>query len=84
MEVRQVFSGGREEGTDDKRDYLWQRRKLNPEVFKYLNRQYPGDFYRGEEVEMREGHVVLAMEGSVYPADSGRRRKEKGPLITQH
>jgi hypothetical protein len=48
MEVRQYFqNAGKEEQTVSKQDYLRQRRKLNPRVFKLLNRKYPGDFYRG-------------------------------------
>jgi hypothetical protein len=42
MELRRYFQETREgEPAVSKQDYLRQRQKLNPEVFKVLNREYP-------------------------------------------
>ena len=52
--------------------YLQQRKRLNPEIFPYLNRKYLMDFYRSDEdirdilkqlcsykgVEIIEGHLM--------------------------
>ena len=52
--------------------YLQQRKRLNPEIFPYLNRKYLMDFYRSDEdirdilkqlcsykgVEIIEGHIM--------------------------
>jgi hypothetical protein len=65
MEVRHFFqAAGKEEQTVSKQDYLRQRQKLNPEVFKILNQEYLRQFYGGDEVEGWHGYVVLAVDGS--------------------
>ena len=70
---------GKEEQTVSKQDYLQQRRKLNPEVFKLLNRKYLRDFYRGDEGTLWEGHMVLAVDGSRAEIPNSREnRREYG------
>jgi hypothetical protein len=65
MEVRQFFqAAGKEEQTVSKQDYLRQRQKLNPEVFKILNQEYLQQFYGGTEAEGWHGYIVLAVDGS--------------------
>ena len=65
-----VFSDDRQGGTDGKRgpkvrqDYLRQRQKLNPEVFKVLNREYLQEYYKTEEAKCWNGYLVLAVDGS--------------------
>ena len=50
MEVRQYFeAAGKMEEAVSKQDYFKQRRKLNPEVFRVLNRHYLQRYYAGEE-----------------------------------
>jgi hypothetical protein len=65
MEVRHYFQeAGKMEKTVSKQDYLQQRRKLNPEVFKVLNRNYLRRFYAEAEAERWQGYLVLANDGS--------------------
>jgi hypothetical protein len=52
------------EQTVSKRDYLKQRQKLNPEVFKILNRNYLKRFYGGREAKEWQGYLVTAVDGS--------------------
>jgi hypothetical protein len=50
MELRQYFSEqGKENKKISKQGYFQQRRKLNSEVFRELNRNYLNDFYSSEE-----------------------------------
>ncbi len=48
MELRQYFQAVQKmEETVSKQDYLKQRQKLNPEVFKVLNLHYLQRFHQG-------------------------------------
>ena len=47
-----------------KQDYLRQRQKLNPDVFKQLNQSYLRHFYSGQEVKCWHGYIVLAIDMS--------------------
>jgi hypothetical protein len=80
MELRQYFQAvGKMEQTVSKQDYLRQRQKLNPEVFRLLNRKYLQDFYGGTEVRTWHGMVVLAADGSrVEIPNSAENRREYG------
>ena len=65
MEVRKYFQeAGIVEQTVSKQDYLRQRQKLNPEVFKVLNGNYLKGFYEGEEARVWRGYLVMAVDGS--------------------
>lgn len=45
--------------------YLKQRRHLNPEVFKIMNKVYLEDFYKDKKyVERKKGYLILAIDGS--------------------
>lgn len=44
--------------------YLQQRKRLNPTVFSFLNREYLIDFYHSEEVNRWNGYLLLAIDGS--------------------
>ena len=65
MELRCYFN---QKGCDpmavSKQGYLQQRKKLNPEVFAYLNREYLIDFYASEEPLLWNGFLVFAIDGS--------------------
>jgi hypothetical protein len=80
MELRQYFqAAGNMEQTVSKQDYLKQRQKLNPEVFRLLNRKYLQNFYEGREVKTWYGMVVLAIDGSrVEIPNSAENRREYG------
>ena len=65
MEVRHYFQAVEKvEQTVSKQDYLRQRQKLNPEVFKLLNRNYLNRFYSGQEALQWHGYLVMAVDGS--------------------
>jgi len=65
MELRQYFQAVQKmEQTVSKQDYLKQRQKLNPEVFKLLNRNYLRRFYGGQEVKEWKGYLLMAVDGS--------------------
>ena len=80
MELRQYFQAvDKMEQQVSKQDYLKQRRKLNPEVFKELNRIYLRKFYGGKEVRRWQGMIVLAIDGSrVEIPDSAENRETYG------
>lgn len=45
--------------------YLKQRRHLNPEVFKIMNKVYLENFYEDKKyVERKKGYLILAIDGS--------------------
>ena len=70
---------GRMEQMVSKQDYLQQRKKLNPEVFRQLNQSYLRDFYCGQEVKCWNGYIVLAIDGSAAEVpNSAENRKEYG------
>jgi len=65
MELRQYFQAANKiERTVSKQDYLRQRQKLNPEVFKVLNGNYLRRFYDGKEAQKWHGYLVMAVDGS--------------------
>jgi hypothetical protein len=86
MELRQYFqAAGKMRETVSKQDYLRQRQKLNPEVFKLLNRKYLQDFYGGTEVRKWHGMVVMAIDGSrVEIPNSAENRREYGESVNQY
>jgi hypothetical protein len=62
MEVRHYFQAAGK--TVSKQDYLKQRQKLNPQVFRLLNRNYLRRFYSGSEPKGWRGYLVMAEDGS--------------------
>jgi hypothetical protein len=82
MEIRKFFeAAGKTEQSVSKQGYLKQRRKLNPEVFKLLNRDYLKQFYGGQEAKGWRGYLVLAEDGSrAEIPDSAENRKTYGLL----
>jgi hypothetical protein len=86
MEVRQYFNAiGKEEKTISKQGYLQQRQKLNPEVFKMLNRNYLKRFYEGGEAVLWNGFVVCAVDGSrAEIPNSAENRETYGASTNRH
>jgi hypothetical protein len=77
LEIRQYFQeAGKVEQTVSKQDYLQQRKKLNPEVFKLLNQKYLHDFYTTDEVQLWQGYVVLAIDGSRVEIPNSKANRE--------
>ena len=65
--------------------YLQQRKRLNPEVFSYLNREYLIDFYRSKEVKRWNGYMVLAIDGSKTEIPNSKENRERfGNSSNQH
>ncbi len=86
MEIRKFFeAAGKTEQSVSKQDYLKQRKKLNPEVFKLLNRDYLKQFYGRQEAKGWRGYLVLAEDGSrAEIPDSVENRKTYGENGNQH
>ena len=86
MEVRQyVQTAGKMGPQVSKPDYLKQRRRLNPGVFKLLPTNYLGHCYRGKEAKQWRGYEVVAVDGSrVEVPDSGENRREYGESINKY
>ena len=86
MEVRQYFqSADKVEQTVSKQDYLKQRQKLNPEVFRLLNRNYLRRFYGGHEAQEWKGHLVMAVDGSrAEIPNSAENRQVYGESINKY
>jgi hypothetical protein len=66
VEIRKFFlaAGKTAEQGVSKQDYLKQRRKLHPEVFRLLNGGYLKQFYGGLQAKGWRGYLVLAEDGS--------------------
>lgn len=65
--------------------YLQQRKRLNPEVFSYLNLEYLKDFYSSDEVELWNGYLLLAVDGSKAEVPNSRENRERfGISNNQH
>jgi hypothetical protein len=80
MELRRYFQEtGDGKRAVSKQDYLRQRQKLNPVVFRLLNREYLRQFYSGKEAKRWQGMVVLAVDGSrVEIPNSAENRRVYG------
>ena len=65
MELRYYhIQKGQDPMSISKQGYLQQRKKLNPEVFVCLNREYLADFYASDEPVLWHGLLVFAIDGS--------------------
>jgi len=65
MEVRHYFQAAEKvEKTVSKQDYLKQRKKLDPQVFKILSRDYLKHFYGEQGGKEWQGYLVMAVDGS--------------------
>ena len=65
--------------------YLQQRKRLNPEVFSYLNTEYLIDFYHSKEVKLWNGYIVLAIDGSKTEIPNSKENRERfGNSSNQH
>lgn len=76
MELRNYF---REKGSKveiTKQGYLQQRKKLNPDVFTYLNDEYVKDFYQAGEAELWNGYLLLAIDGSKAEVPNSQENRE--------
>ena len=86
MEVRHYFQAmEKTEQTVSKQDYLRRRQKLNPEVFKILNKNYLKRFYSGQEAVRWQGYLVMAVDGSrAEIPNSEENRQTYGESINKY
>ncbi len=56
--------------------YLQQRKRLNPEIFPYLNRKYLMDFYRSDEPRLWNGYLLIAIDGSKAEVPNSKENRE--------
>lgn len=65
--------------------YFQQRKRLNPEVFSYLNYRYLTDFYNSEEPKLWRGYLLLAIDGSKAEVPNSKENRETfGNSKNQH
>lgn len=65
--------------------YLQQRKRLNPEIFPYLNRSYLMDFYHSGEVKLWKGYLLAAVDGSKAEVPNSKENREAfGNSANQH
>lgn len=68
-----------------KQGYLQQRKRLNPEVFSYLNDEYLSDFYNSSEPKLWNGFLLLAIDGSKAEVPNSTENRERfGNSNNQH
>jgi hypothetical protein len=86
MEIRQYFQTvGKAEQAVSKQDYLKQRQKLNPEVFKILNRNYLKRFYGEWGAKTWREYLLTAVGGSrAGIPNSQENRREYGESINKY
>lgn len=86
FELRNYFKQKEEKGMPlSVQGYLQQRKRLNPEVFSYLNREYLVDFYHSEEVKLWNGYILLAIDGSKAEVPNSKENRERfGNSRNQH
>lgn len=56
--------------------YLQQRKRLNPEIFPYLNCKYLMDFYRSDEPRLWKGYLLIAIDGSKAKVPNSKDNRE--------
>ena len=56
--------------------YLQQRKRLNPEIFPYLNRKYLMDFYHSDEPKLWKGYLLIAIDGSKAEVPNSKENRE--------
>ncbi len=86
MELHQYFSQkGGNDMSISKQGYLKQRRKLNYDVFSFLNKEYLQDFYNSSEPILWNDYLVFAVDGSkVEVPNSDENRLSFGECGNSH
>ncbi len=56
--------------------YLQQRKRLNPEIFPYLNREYLMNFYHSDEPVLWKGYLLIAIDGSKAEVPNSKENRE--------
>lgn len=65
--------------------YLQQRKRLNPEIFPYLNCRYLMDFYHSGEPKLWKGYLLAAIDGSKAEVPNSKENRETfGSSGNQH
>ena len=64
--------------------YLQQRKRFNPEIFPYLNRNYLMDFYHSDEPKLWKGYLLIAIDGSKAEVPNSKENRETNmPFVTK-
>lgn len=86
LELRNYFKQKEDSSMKiSKQGYLQQRKRLNPEVFSYLNDEYLTDFYHSSEPKLWNGFLLLAIDGSKAEVPNSAENRERfGKSNNQH
>lgn len=86
LELRNYFKQKEDSSMKiSKQGYLQQRKRLNPEVFSYLNDEYLTDFYHSSEPKLWNGFLLLAIDGSKAEVPNSTENRERfGKSNNQH
>lgn len=64
-----------------KQGYLQQRKRLNPEIFAYLDDEYLTDFYNFSEPKLWNGYLLLVIAGSKAEVPNSSENHRRYPSI---
>lgn len=70
------------ENTISKQNFSKQRKKLNPELFKVLNKEYISSFYNETNYKTFHGYILLAIDGSIMELPNTKDLREEYGGIT--
>ena len=86
MELWHYFHHKQEKGMRlSKQGYLQQRKRLNPEVFHYLNQEYLSTFYQEDKPITWNGYLLAAIDSSKAEVpNSEENRRTFGQSNNQH
>ena len=86
MELWHYFHNKRVKGMRlSKQGYLQQRKRLNPEVFRYLNQEYLSAFYQEDNPNTWNGYLLAAIDSSKAEVpNSEENRRAFGQSNNQH
>lgn len=77
LELRNYFKQKEESDMEiSKQGYLQQRKRLNPDIFTYLNDEYLMEFYNSSEPNLWEGYLLLAIDGSKAEVPNSAENRE--------
>ncbi len=59
-----------------KQGYLQQRKRLNPQIFSYLNKEYLTEFYSSSEPECWNDYLLFAIDGSKTEVPNSKENRQ--------
>lgn len=83
MELENFFDKKNDfENTISKQNFSKQRKKLNPELFKVMNKEYISSFYNESNYKTFHGYILLAIDGSIMELPNTKDLREEYGGIT--